>query len=85
MMNFGDLFDSIDSRLTPDVARIIEETPAGTRRTVTSADYLITVAAAVKARLVHVNVNYRYEHEELRYILDNCDARCVVFDSTFWV
>jgi acyl-CoA synthetase (AMP-forming)/AMP-acid ligase II len=115
MMNFGDLFDSIDSRLAPDVARIIEETPEGTRRTVTSselraasnnlarglramglqpgdkvafygknsADYLISVVAAIKARLVHVNVNYRYEHEELRYLLDNSDARCVVFDSAF--
>src|ERR1700694_2909975 len=36
--------------------------------------YLETVAAAVKARLVHVNVNYRYVADEVRYILENSDA-----------
>ncbi len=48
-----------------------------------SADYLVAVVASLKARLVHVNVNYRYEHEELKYILDNSDARCVVYDVEY--
>ena len=48
-----------------------------------SADYLIAVVAVIKARLVHVNVNYRYEQDELKYILDNSDARCVIFDSRY--
>ncbi len=115
MMNFGDLFDFVDNRLNPDVVRIVEETPEGTRRTVTSAElrsasnnlarnllamglqpgdkvafygtnsaeYLVAVVAAIKARLVHVNVNYRYEHEELKYLLDNSDARAVIFESAY--
>jgi len=46
-------------------------------------EYLETVAAAFKARLVHVNVNFRYLDDELAYILDNSDARFVVFGSEF--
>src|SRR5262249_41689499 len=41
------------------------------------------LAACFKARLVHVNVNYRYLDEELRYILDNSDAKVVLFDAEF--
>ena len=36
-----------------------------------------------KARLVHVNVNYRYTGEELFYILDNSDAAVVVYDAEY--
>lgn len=46
-------------------------------------EYLIAVAAAVKARLVPVNVNYRYRQDELRYLLDNADARVVVHGDEF--
>ncbi|MBV8970904.1 MAG: AMP-binding protein [Sphingomonadaceae bacterium] len=45
--------------------------------------YAETVVATAKARLVHVNVNYRYTGEELFYILDNSDAAVVVFDPEF--
>lgn len=45
--------------------------------------YLETLVACLKARLVHVNVNFRYREEELRYILDNSDARAVVFADEF--
>lgn len=48
-----------------------------------SPAYLSTTVAGFKARLVHVNVNYRYTGEELRYILDNADAAVVVFDADF--
>ncbi|MEQ8857259.1 MAG: acyl-CoA synthetase [Pseudomonadales bacterium] len=41
------------------------------------------LAACFKARLVHVNVNYRYVDEELHYILDNSDSRIVVYDAEF--
>lgn len=47
------------------------------------SEYIIATAAATKARLTHVNVNYRYKADELRYILENSDARCVVFDAEF--
>ena len=34
------------------------------------AEYLETLVAAFKARLVHVNVNFRYLDDELAYILE---------------
>lgn len=48
-----------------------------------SPAYLETTVAGFKARLVHVNVNYRYTGEELWYILDNSDAAVLVFDAEF--
>ena len=45
--------------------------------------YLETLGACFKARLTHVNVNYRYVDEELWYILDNSDAKLVVYDAEF--
>ncbi len=45
--------------------------------------YAETCVATAKARLVHVNVNYRYTGEELFYILDNSDAAVVVHDREF--
>jgi acyl-CoA synthetase (AMP-forming)/AMP-acid ligase II len=48
-----------------------------------SADYLIGLVAVFKARLVHVNINYRYAAEELRYVLDNSDAKVVMFGSDY--
>jgi len=45
--------------------------------------YMETLGACFKARLVHVNVNYRYLDDELVYILDNSDAKFVVFDAEF--
>ena len=55
------------------VAHLMRNSPA----------YLETAFAAFKARLVHVNVNYRYTGEELWYILDNSDAFVVVYDAEF--
>ena len=46
-------------------------------------EYLVALAACFKARLVHVNVNFRYRDEELWYILDNSDARFVFFGEDF--
>ena len=48
-----------------------------------SPAYLETTVAGFKARLVHVNVNYRYTGEELFYILDNSAAAVVVYDAEF--
>ena len=45
--------------------------------------YLETTVAGFKARLVHVNVNYRYTGEELFYILDNSGASVIVYDAEF--
>jgi fatty-acyl-CoA synthase len=46
-------------------------------------EYLVATVALAKARLVHVNVNYRYKAGELVYLLDNSDSRCVIFESEF--
>src|ERR1700759_848502 len=46
-------------------------------------EYCETLAASFKARLTHVNVNYRYKPEEVFYIFDNSDAQTVVYGSEF--
>jgi acyl-CoA synthetase (AMP-forming)/AMP-acid ligase II len=46
-------------------------------------EYTETLAACFKARLVHVNVNYRYTPEEVFYIFDNSDAHTVVYGAEF--
>lgn len=45
--------------------------------------YSELLAACFKARLVHVNVNYRYVADELHYIFDNSDSAVVVYDAEF--
>ncbi|MFN3590992.1 MAG: AMP-binding protein [Thermaurantiacus sp.] len=55
------------------VAHLMRNSPA----------YLTTTVGAFKARMVHVNVNYRYTGEELAYILGNSEAAVVVFDAEF--
>ena len=39
--------------------------------------------AAFKARLIPINVNYRYVADELRYVLENADCEAVVFERSF--
>jgi len=39
--------------------------------------------ACFKASLVPVNINYRYGHDELMYVLSNCDAEAVVFQGCY--
>jgi acyl-CoA synthetase (AMP-forming)/AMP-acid ligase II len=46
-------------------------------------EYMETLVACFKARLVPVNVNYRYLDDELHYILENSDAVAVVYDAEF--
>ncbi len=48
-----------------------------------SPAYMATCIGGFRARLVHVNVNYRYTGEELFYILDNSGATVVVYDAEF--
>ncbi len=45
--------------------------------------YMETLVACFKARLVHVNVNFRYQDDELLYIFDNSDAAIVVYGAEF--
>ncbi|MEX2267437.1 MAG: AMP-binding protein [Acidimicrobiia bacterium] len=46
-------------------------------------EYLETFFAALKIGCAPVNVNYRYVVDEVRYVLDNSDARAVVYDPEF--
>ena len=46
-------------------------------------EYLETMIAAFKLRAVPINVNYRYVEDELRYLLDDCDAKVAVFHREF--
>ena len=46
-------------------------------------EYMESVFGTVKAGLVPVNTNYRYELDELVYLWDNADAIAVVFHHSF--
>ncbi|MGA9279232.1 acyl-CoA synthetase [Ilumatobacter sp.] len=46
-------------------------------------EYLESMLGALKARVVSLNVNYRYVAEELEYLLVDSNARAVVIHSAF--
>ncbi|MFE0642448.1 acyl-CoA synthetase [Streptomyces sp. NPDC058877] len=46
-------------------------------------EYLQTLLACLKARIVPVNVNYRYVEEELVYLYRDADLAALVFDAEF--
>ncbi|MGW3584811.1 acyl-CoA synthetase [Streptomyces rubiginosohelvolus] len=46
-------------------------------------EYLQTALGALKARIVPVNVNYRYVEEELAYLYRDADLAALVFDGEF--
>jgi fatty-acyl-CoA synthase len=45
--------------------------------------YIEAAGASFRARLVHVNINYRYKPDEVWYILDNSDAQALIFATEF--
>ncbi|MEV6162594.1 acyl-CoA synthetase [Streptomyces sp. NPDC052052] len=46
-------------------------------------EYLQTALACLKARIVPVNVNYRYVEEELAYLYRDADLAALVFEAEF--
>ncbi|HUR76905.1 MAG TPA: acyl-CoA synthetase [Acidimicrobiales bacterium] len=46
-------------------------------------EYLEAMLASYKARVVPLNVNYRYVAEELRYLLNDSQTRALVFHGAF--
>jgi fatty-acyl-CoA synthase len=48
-----------------------------------SIEYSEALGACFLARLTHVNVNYRYKPDEVRYILDNSDAQTLIYQREF--
>jgi acyl-CoA synthetase (AMP-forming)/AMP-acid ligase II len=47
------------------------------------AEWVETFFGAFKARLVPININYRYVADELRYIFENADVEAVVVERSF--
>jgi acyl-CoA synthetase (AMP-forming)/AMP-acid ligase II len=47
------------------------------------AEWVETFFGAFKARLVPININYRYVADELRYIFENADIEAVVVERSF--
>ncbi|MCB0954011.1 MAG: AMP-binding protein, partial [Microthrixaceae bacterium] len=48
-----------------------------------SIEYVESMLATYKLRAVPINVNYRYEDEELAYLFDNADVVAVLYQSSF--
>ena len=46
-------------------------------------EYMELLAACLKGRFTHVNINHRYQARELSYVLDNSDAAAVVYSPAF--
>jgi len=46
-------------------------------------EFVETLIGALKARLVPVNVNYRYLEDELVYLFDNSDSEIVVYEASY--
>lgn len=46
-------------------------------------EFIEAYVACFKARLVPVNVNYRYEHDELVHVLGNADAEALIFHASY--
>jgi fatty-acyl-CoA synthase len=74
------------TRRTNNLARALLETGARPGDKVAfymhnCPEYSELLAACFKARLTHVNVNYRYTPDEVFYIFDDSDARVVVFGA----
>lgn len=47
------------------------------------AEFLVGYFAAFKAGLTPLNINYRYTSSELAYLIDNADAKAVLFDIDY--
>jgi acyl-CoA synthetase (AMP-forming)/AMP-acid ligase II len=47
------------------------------------AEWVETMLGCYKARLVPINVNFRYVEDELRYVLDDCDSQAVVVERDY--
>ncbi len=47
------------------------------------AEWVEALLGALKARLVPININYRYVATELAYVFDNADLEALVFERSF--
>jgi acyl-CoA synthetase (AMP-forming)/AMP-acid ligase II len=47
------------------------------------AEWIEAFIGCLKARLVPININYRYVTDELRYVFDNADLAALVYEAEF--
>ena len=47
------------------------------------AEWMESMLGCYKARMVPININYRYVADELRYVFDNADLAAVVYEAEF--
>ncbi|MGR6999814.1 AMP-binding protein [Yinghuangia aomiensis] len=47
------------------------------------AEWLESMLGAFKARVVPININFRYVEDELRYIVDNADLKALVVERSY--
>lgn len=45
--------------------------------------YMETMAAGVKARVLTVNINYRYTADEIVYVIEDCEAAAFLYQDVF--
>jgi len=79
-------FRDLDAR-TNQVGRwLLDHADPGAKVAIYSwnrAEWVEAFLGAFKARMVPVNLNYRYTGAELRYVIDNADAEIVVVERGF--
>lgn len=77
-------FDSRTNRLAR--AMLAAGLPAGARIAILARnipEFIEIAAAAFKARLTHVNLNYRYTTSEIEYVLRDCEAAGLFYQDEF--
>jgi fatty-acyl-CoA synthase len=81
--NWAD-FDARTNRLAR--AMLAAGLPAGARIAILARnipEFIEIAAAAFKARLTHVNLNYRYTTSEIEYVLRDCEAAGLFYQDEF--
>ncbi|WP_439567429.1 AMP-binding protein [Sphingopyxis sp.] len=81
--NWAD-FDARTNRLAR--AMLAAGMPAGARIAILARnipEFIEVAAAAFKARLTHVNLNYRYTTSEIEYVLRDCQAAGLFYQDEF--
>lgn len=81
--NWAD-FDARTNRLAR--AMLAAGLPAGARIAILARnipEFIEIAAAAFKARLTHVNLNYRYTTSEIEYVLRDCQAAGLFYQDEF--
>jgi fatty-acyl-CoA synthase len=76
----------LDARADALAAHLVRRHAPGGKLAIYShnrPEFVESLVAALKARLVPVNVNYRYREDELAYLFENSDAAAVVYEASF--